>query len=82
MFHKSSAISVVVLLMVVLLAAGAFATAETPAKPDDPQAKTAGDTLQVIPTLTEWGMIIFSVLLFGCMAWMVVRRKRATEVGM
>lgn len=34
-----------------------------------------------IPTLTEWGMIIFCVLLFAWMAWMVVRRRRAPEVG-
>lgn len=34
-----------------------------------------------IPTLTEWGMIIFCALLFAWMAWMVVRRRRATEVG-
>lgn len=34
-----------------------------------------------IPTLSEWGMIIFCGLLFAWMAWMVVRRKRATEVG-
>ncbi len=32
-----------------------------------------------IPTLTEWGMIIFCVLLFGWMAWVIVhRRKRVT----
>jgi len=29
-----------------------------------------------IPTLTEWGMIIFCVLLFGWMAWVIVRRRR------
>ena len=33
-----------------------------------------------IPTLTEWGMIIFCVLLFGWMAWVVVRRRRAASV--
>jgi hypothetical protein len=34
-----------------------------------------------IPTLTEWGIIIFCVLLFGWMAWVIVRRKRAARVG-
>ena len=34
-----------------------------------------------VPTLTERGMIIFCVLLFGWMAWMVVRRKRSVTVG-
>ena len=37
----------------------------------------AGD----IPTLTEWGMIIFCVLLFGWMAWVIVRRRRKVTVG-
>jgi len=34
-----------------------------------------------IPTLTEWGMIIFCVLLFGWMTWVVVRRRRMVTVG-
>jgi hypothetical protein len=29
-----------------------------------------------IPTLTEWGMIVFCILLFGWMALVIVRRKR------
>jgi hypothetical protein len=33
-----------------------------------------------IPTLTEWGMIIFSVLLFGWMAWVIVRRRRKATI--
>jgi hypothetical protein len=35
-----------------------------------------------IPTLTEWGMIIFCVLLFGWMAWVIVRRRRRVTVDM
>ena len=35
-----------------------------------------------IPTLTEWGMIIFCVLLFGWMAWVIVRRRRKVTAGM
>ncbi|MCX6830385.1 MAG: IPTL-CTERM sorting domain-containing protein [candidate division Zixibacteria bacterium] len=35
-----------------------------------------------IPTLTEWGLIIFSVLLLGWMAWAVVRRRRGVTVRM
>ncbi len=34
-----------------------------------------------IPTLTEWGMIIFCVLLFGWMTWMIVRRRRIVTIG-
>jgi len=34
----------------------------------------------VIPTLTEWGMIIFCVLLFAWMAWVIVRRRKAAKV--
>lgn len=33
-----------------------------------------------IPTLTEWGIIIFSVLLLGWMALVVIRRGRAANV--
>jgi hypothetical protein len=35
-----------------------------------------------IPTLTEWGMIIFCVLLFGWMAWVIVRRRRRVHIAM
>ncbi|HWR83523.1 MAG TPA: hypothetical protein VN285_09485 [Candidatus Deferrimicrobium sp.] len=34
-----------------------------------------------IPTLTEWGMIIFCVMLFGWMAWVIVRRRRRVTIG-
>jgi hypothetical protein len=34
-----------------------------------------------IPTLTEWGMIVFCVLLFGWMAWVIVRRRRRVTTG-
>lgn len=34
-----------------------------------------------VPTLTEWGIIIFCVLLFGWMAWVVVRRRRRVTIG-
>jgi len=33
-----------------------------------------------IPTLTEWGMIIFCVLLFGWMAWVIVRRRKRVTI--
>lgn len=36
----------------------------------------------MIPTLTEWGIIVFCVLLFGWMAWVVVRRRRKLTVQM
>ncbi|MDH3889645.1 MAG: hypothetical protein OEV49_01060 [candidate division Zixibacteria bacterium] len=34
-----------------------------------------------IPTLTEWGMIIFCVLLFAWMAWMLAKRKKRITIG-
>ena len=34
-----------------------------------------------IPTLTEWGMIIFCVLLFGWMAWMIVKRRKTATIN-
>jgi len=40
------------------------------------------ETVVGIPTLTEWGMIIFCALLFGWMAWVIVRRKKAAAVRM
>jgi hypothetical protein len=59
--------------------------------PDGVHAETAPDAelnntfsatvpTGVIPTLTEWGMIIFCVLLFGWMAWVIVRRRKAVNV--
>jgi len=35
----------------------------------------------IIPTLTEWGLIIFGALLLGWMAYVVVRRRRGVTVG-
>jgi len=34
-----------------------------------------------IPTLTEWGMIIFCVLLFGWKAWVIVRRRKRVTIS-
>jgi hypothetical protein len=33
-----------------------------------------------IPTLTEWGLIIFCVLLFGWMTYTIIRRRQAASV--
>jgi hypothetical protein len=33
-----------------------------------------------IPTLSEWGLIIFSILLLGWMAFMITRRRRRSQV--
>lgn len=35
----------------------------------------------VIPTLTEWGIIIFCVLLMGWMAYMLVKRRKRATIG-
>jgi hypothetical protein len=37
--------------------------------------------LDEIPTVGEWGMIIFCALLFAWMAWVLVRRRRKATVG-
>jgi hypothetical protein len=34
-----------------------------------------------IPTLTQWGIIIFCVLLFGWMAWVILRKRRRVTIG-
>jgi hypothetical protein len=36
---------------------------------------------EAIPTLSEWGLIVFCVLLFVWMAWFVVRRQKRTSVN-
>jgi hypothetical protein len=33
-----------------------------------------------IPTLTEWGLIIFCVLLFGWMAYTIIRRRQSVKI--
>jgi len=43
-----------------------------------PLNQTFGET---IPTLTEWGLIFFAVLLMGCMTWVVVRRRKRATVS-
>jgi hypothetical protein len=42
---------------------------------------TARAGIGVIPTLTERGLIIFSILLLGWMAWVIVRRRKRVRVG-
>jgi hypothetical protein len=34
-------------------------------------------TEQEIPTLTEWGLIIFGLVLMGFMTWVFLRRRQA-----
>lgn len=38
------------------------------------------DCPSTIPTLTEWGMIIFAALLLGFMAYTVIRRRKSVGV--
>ena len=35
----------------------------------------------IIPTLTEWGMILFGVVLLGLMTYFVVRRRRTSNIA-
>jgi LPXTG-motif cell wall-anchored protein len=37
----------------------------------------AAPHLSAIPTLTEWGLIIFGVVLLGFITWVFLRRRRA-----
>jgi hypothetical protein len=39
------------------------------------------DPSDSIPTLTEWGLIIFGVMLALWMGWMIVRRRQKVRVG-
>ncbi len=50
--------------------AGVIDFVQLPTTPDDE-----------IPTLTEWGLIIFVMLLMGCMAWVFVRRRKMAAVS-
>ena len=34
-----------------------------------------------IPTLTEWGMIIFGILLIGFMTWVLVKRRKTATIN-
>jgi hypothetical protein len=47
----------------------------------DGDCNLTADITDTVPTLTEWGFIIFTVLLLGWMAWMVVRRRQTVKVG-
>lgn len=45
-------------------------------------ASLIGPHIAPIPTLTEWGMIIFCALLFAWMAWVLVQRRKRISMGM
>lgn len=47
-----------------------------------PFAAEIFEETEPIPTLSEWGLIIFCVLLLGWMAWVVLRRQRRPAVRM
>ncbi len=79
MLSKSNvSILIAAMLILVVMVSGAAAVEKAePPQGEDQQAAKAGAP---IPTLSEWGMIIFSVLLIGWMAYTVVqRRRRATS---
>jgi hypothetical protein len=42
---------------------------------------TGGPPSGDIPTLSEWGLIIFCLLLFGWMTWVIVKRRRVATMG-
>jgi len=77
---------IIVMAMALLLFAAVSAAVEQPAAPQTPvaeedpgtQTKTQAET---IPTLGEWGMIIFCIALAGWMGYMVVRRRKRATVG-
>jgi LPXTG-motif cell wall-anchored protein len=41
------------------------------------QVECEGNCAPAIPTLTEWGLIIFGVVLLGFISWVFVRRRKA-----
>jgi hypothetical protein len=44
------------------------------------QAGSAGKCKGAIPTLTEWGLIIFGVVLLGFITWVFLRKRKAISV--
>jgi hypothetical protein len=48
-----------------------------PGGPDCPDLPPWPSSWGDIPTLSEWGMIIFGVVLLGFMSWVFLRRRRA-----
>lgn len=74
-----------VFVMLLLVMATLSMAVDQNAPPPKSQAEE-GEAAQVkssgaIPTLSEWGMIIFGVALAGWMAWMVLRRKQKATIG-
>jgi hypothetical protein len=53
----------------------AYATTENDCWVDNLLIETGGS--QAIPTLTEWGLIIFGVVLLGFITWVFLRRRKA-----
>jgi Mn2+/Fe2+ NRAMP family transporter len=69
---KVSILIAAMLILVVMVSGVAAVEKAEPPKGEDQQAAQA----KAIPTISEWGMIIFSVLLIGWMAYTIVQRKR------
>ncbi len=75
----------VIAILLLAMASLCFAT-EQNAPPANPPAEEGAGTQQKsspgdIPTLSEWGMIIFGVALAGWMARMIMRRRQKSTVG-
>ena len=73
------------LLIVFLLMALATAAAAAEKAVETAVATEAAETPVtdlVIPTLGEWALIIFAVMLAGFMAWALIRRRNSVESGL
>ncbi|MBU8933708.1 MAG: IPTL-CTERM sorting domain-containing protein [candidate division Zixibacteria bacterium] len=73
---RISLVALLLCLALVLASSSALAVDEPPAKEQAAQQATESET---IPTLGEWALIIFSVLLVGYMAYTVVRRRTGID---
>jgi hypothetical protein len=76
-------VSVLAILLITLASLGLAVDqkAAPPTPPAEEGAVAQEKSVEVVPTLTEWGMIIFGVLLAGWMGWMVKRRRNKVTAG-
>ncbi len=76
---KSGLLALLLCLAIVLAGSTVLAVDDQPTK--EPAAQQAAGPGPVVPTLGEWGLIIFSGLLVGYMAYTVVRRRRGADIS-
>lgn len=75
---KSGLLALLLCLAIMLAGSTVLAIDDQPVKEQAAQQATATPPGE-IPTLGEWSLIIFSVLLVGYMAYTVVHRRRGID---